>query len=174
MTPFGLGAGEEGEAVEEAVGVEEPAVAAVGACGCSCCWSLAAVVETVAFAAGAEAVAVGPVEETEAGEACAGVVSGSVFGAGLIGAVGVGVGVGRAEAVVAAVDGAGSEAVVGDVGGTEAEPVFGEEESELGDPLNAGCDAGDCGKHVAGWPLWMPPFSSARKRQGVSLVKAMK
>lgn len=172
MTPFELGAGEEGEAVEEEVGVEEPAVAAVGACGCSCCWSVAAVVETVAFAEGAEAVAVGPVEETEAGEACAGVVAGSVFGAGLIGAVGVG------RAVAAAVDGAavgaGSEAVVGDDGGTEAEAVVGEEESKLGDPLNAGCDAGDCGKHVAGWPLWMPPFSSARKRQGVSLVKAMK
>lgn len=35
-TPFELGVGAEGEAVEEEVGVAGPAVAAVGACGCSC------------------------------------------------------------------------------------------------------------------------------------------
>lgn len=87
------------------------------------------------------AVVVGPVEETEAGEAGAGVAAGPVSGAALMGAA----------AVAGAVDGAGGEAA----------PEAGEGASAPGDQLNAGCDAGDCGKHVAGWPLWMPPFSYA-------------
>lgn len=107
---------------------------------------------TVVVAEGAEATVVvalvlaaaGPVEETEAGEAGAGVVAGSVSEAAL---VGVG-------AVVGAVAGAGGEAA----------PVAGEGASAPGDQLNAGCDAGDCGKDAAGWPLWMPPFSYAGKR----------
>lgn len=36
VTPFGPGVEAEGEAAEEEVGAEEPAVAALGACGCSC------------------------------------------------------------------------------------------------------------------------------------------
>lgn len=32
----------------------------------------------------------------------------------------------------------------------------------MGDQLNVGYDAGDCGKRAAGFPLWMPPFSSAK------------
>lgn len=106
-------------------------------------------------------VAVGPVEENDAGEAVAGVVAGSVSGGALMGA----------DAVVGAVGGA--DAHVGAVGGAEAAaaPEVGEGASGLGDQLNAGCDAGDCGKHAAGWPLWMPPFSYAKKRLCVSSVK---
>lgn len=114
--------------------------------------AVAAVVETVVFAAGAGEVAGVPVEETEAGEACAGAVAvavavaGSVSGGALV----------DAEAVVGAVAVAGV--------GAAAAPEAGEGASGLGDRLNAGYDAGDCGKHAAGWPLWMPPFSSATKR----------
>lgn len=32
--------------------------------------------------------------------------------------------------------------------------------SGLGGQLNAGCDDGDCGKHVVKWLLWKPPFAS--------------
>ena len=83
VTPSEPVAVEEGEAAEEGVGVEVPAVAAAGAYGCSCCRSVT-VVETVVLAEGAEVEAAGPVEETE--EACAGVVVGLVYGGMMTGA----------------------------------------------------------------------------------------
>lgn len=155
VTPFEQGVEEEeGEAAAEEVGAKEPVLAAAWACGCGCCWPAAAVaaavVENAAFAEGAEATgaaAAAPVEETEAGEeVCGSVVAGSVSGDVMTGA----------EAVVA-----GAAAGAGPGVGADAAPVVGEGASGLGDLLNAGCDAGDCGKHVAGWPLWMPPSSYA-------------
>lgn len=133
---------------------------------------------TAALAEAAEAPFVGPAEVTEPGaEACAGVAAALVLGVALVDAVGVeaeavvGVG-GKPGAVVGVGDRPGpgpgaeaeaeAEAVVGAVGGTGVEAAVGEEESEMGDQPNVGCDAGDCGKRAAGFPLWMPPFSSAR------------
>lgn len=81
-------------------------------------------------------VVVGFVEETEAG---------ADVGAGLMS----GVALMDAEAAV-------------DVA-AEAAPEAVEEASELGGQLNAGCDAGDCGRHVAVWLHGLPLFSSAKK-----------
>ena len=197
VTPSELVAVEEGEAAEEEVGVEAPAVAAAGAYGCSCCRSVT-VVETVVLAEGAEVEAAGPAEETE--EACAGVVAGLVSGGMLTGVVAGLVSGGMltgAEAVVGAVGtaeaeaeaaaeteaavateaatGAGAEAEAAAGAGAEAEaaaaPEAGEGASGPGDQLNAGCDVGDCESHAAGCPIWMPPSSYARKRPcQISLV----
>lgn len=149
---------EEGEAAEEEVGVEAPAVAAAGAYGYSCCRSVT-VVETVVLAEGAEVEAAGPVEETE--EACAGVVVGLVSGGMLTGAEAVvgAVGTAAAAAETEAVAGAGAEAEAA------AAPEAGEGASGPGDRLNAGYDVGDCESHAAGCPIWMPPSSYARKRR---------
>lgn len=114
----------------------------------------AAAVENVVAAEGAEGtggVAVGSAEGTEAGEPGAGGVVGLGSGAAVDGVGEAGVGVGAAVEAEPAVDpavGAGAASVPG-------EAAWG-----VGGQVNGGCDAGDRGNHEAGWPLWMPPFSS--------------
>lgn len=123
--------------------------------------------ESVESVEGAVAEEAGPVSETAAGGACAGVVAGSALGHALVGVGAVAGAVGGVAAVVGAV--ARAEAVVGAVGGPEAAAVVGEAESELYGRPNAGCGVGDHGSRAAAWPLWTPP-SSARRRNWVSVM----
>lgn len=142
-----------GEVVEEVV-QELIAVALVGVCG-RCSWPVTAVEQPVVVVAAedpeelpgvAAAAATGPAEETEAGEAGAGVVAG-------VAQMG-------AEAVEDVVAGDGDGAETG--AAMEVAPeVAAAAASGLSGQLNAGCDAGGCGNRAAAWPLWMPPFSYA-------------
>lgn len=71
-----------------------------------------------------------------------------------------------------AADGSEEEAAAGAADGVEEEAVVAEEESELDDPLNAGCGTCGHGKCAGGWPLWSLPFAYAKNKQRVSLAKA--
>lgn len=99
-----------------------------------------------------------PAEEIEVGGADGDAVAAAALACGVADAD-------AAAALVSGVAPVGAEAVVGVVAGAGAVAVAapGAEEraSGLGGQLNADCDAGGCGSHVAAWPLWMPPFSYA-------------